>query len=83
MTAAEKRYLNTIASLPCIVCGSWPVEIHHVRRFGETRKHNKAVPLCVNHHRGAGGLHTLGKKEFERRFMSQSEMLKVTAERLK
>lgn len=75
MTAAEKRHLDAVASLPCLVCGRQPVEIHHVRRYGETRKHKKVVPLCPEHHRGTEGLHALGKKEWERRYMTQDAML--------
>lgn len=82
MTAAEKRHLDAVASLPCVVCGARPVSIHHVRRYGETRKHSKVVPLCYTHHQGTAGIHTLGKREFERLFMTQDAMLKETQRRL-
>ena len=82
MTAAEKRHLDAVASLPCVVCGAMPVSIHHVRRYGETRKHSKVVPLCYTHHQGTAGIHTLGKREFERLFMTQDAMLKETQRRL-
>jgi hypothetical protein len=82
MTAAEKRHLDAVSRLPCVVCGAIPVEIHHVRRYGETRKHNQAAPLCPSCHRGPNGLHTIGKKRFEREFMSQGELLKRTEQLL-
>lgn len=82
MTKAEKDYLGHIQSLGCIICGS-PASIHHVRRYGETRKHSKVVPLCYTHHQGTAGIHTLGKREFERLFMTQDVMLALTELRLK
>ena len=81
MTAAEREYLSRVAALGCIICGA-PASIHHVRRYGETRKHSKIVPLCHRHHQGAAGIHTLGKREFERLFMTQDAMLKETQRRL-
>ena len=82
MTAAEKRYLDKVGQLPCVVCGATPVEIHHVRRYGENRKHSKVVPLCWYHHRGPEGLHHLGKRAFERKYLSQDSMLDKTRELL-
>lgn len=82
MTAAEKRHLNAVASLGCIICGNPTVQIHHVRRFGETRKHSNATPLCWLHHQGPEGIHHLGKREWERRYMSQDELLAETRRRL-
>ena len=83
-TKVERDYMSAVASLPCVVdgCGMTWVEIHHIRRFGEKRKHSKIAPLCVNHHRGVDGIHTLGKKEWERRFMTQDAMLLKTYEML-
>lgn len=81
MTKAEKDYLGRIQSLGCIICGS-PASIHHVRRYGEKRKHENATPLCYYHHQGAEGIHHLGKREWERRYMSQDELLAETRRRL-
>jgi len=38
---------------PCIVCGAGPVELHHTRNGGLSRKADAAtlVPLCARHHR--------------------------------
>lgn len=83
MTAAERKHMDAVASLPCLICGATPVSLHHVRRYGETRKHSKVVPLCYTHHQGTAGIHTLGKREFERLFMTQDVMLALTELRLK
>lgn len=82
MTAAEKRHLDAVASLGCLITGG-PAEIHHVRRYGEKRNHFKTAPLSYEYHRGSEGIHTLGKKEWERRYMTQDDLLRKTAERLK
>lgn len=83
MTKAEKAHLKRIASLPCIVCGKQPVEVHHVRRYGAKRDNFQTVPLCPECHRGNTGIHGIGKKRFEREVMTQDELLRLTAERLK
>lgn len=81
MTKAESNHLDKVASLGCLIC-DMPAEIHHVRRFGEKRKHEKATPLCPFHHRGQEGIHTLGKNRWERRYMTQDELLAETQRRL-
>jgi hypothetical protein len=30
-TAAQKRRMDAVAKLPCLVCGGMPVQIHHCR----------------------------------------------------
>lgn len=37
-----------VAELPCLVCGSWPVEIHHMP---DPRSDMRVIPLCPQHHR--------------------------------
>ena len=83
MKKSDKDYMARVAEIPCLVCGETEVELHHVRRFGETRKVSQVVPLCVYHHRAGGGIHHLGQKKWEREFYSQDELLEMTKERLK
>ena len=40
-TKAEKRYLDRVAELPCVVCGAHGVHIHHAR---ERLLYGEAVP---------------------------------------
>lgn len=65
MTAAEKRYVNAVAMLGCILCrelhrpGS-PAEVHHIRtgQGAQQRASNwLIVPLCPVCHRGQHGIH--------------------------
>ncbi len=60
-TALEKRHLDRVASLPCLVCGA-PSTVHHVtarldRRGRITRSHKLTVPLCPRHHQIQHGPH--------------------------
>jgi hypothetical protein len=68
-SAAEKRYHGVLAGLPCAVCGTWPVEVHHVRHDGckgITRNHRLAIPLCPPDHRTSPtAVHRIGTPRFE------------------
>lgn len=78
-TAEEKRHWDRVAQMPCLVCGTWPVELHHVTslatRIGRlTRRHDRVVGLCPRHHRltAQGGhlesVEALGHRGFFKRF---------------
>jgi hypothetical protein len=64
-TSAEKRYLDRVASLGCVICHHLGVEqseaeIHHVRAgqgMAQRAQHWLTVPLCPTHHRGTHGIH--------------------------
>lgn len=75
MTKSDREYLNAVAESGCVICHSSPCEIHHIREYGEKRKHSKVIGLCVNHHRGPEGLHFLGKKEWRRRYGHEKDYL--------
>jgi hypothetical protein len=63
-SAAEKGFHAFVAALPCVGCGSWPVEVHHVISDGFkrlTRCHRLVLPLCPLCHRiGPTALHVIG-----------------------
>ena len=60
-SAAEKRHLERIANLPCVVCGVHPVEVHHIlegRTPGRKSPDFTAIPVCPDCHRGTqNGIH--------------------------
>ena len=72
MTKPEKDYMNSVAALGCAICRinglDTPAEIHHARTGTGLRRasHFDTIPLCFIHHRGAEGLHTLGRKRWEK-----------------
>lgn len=53
-TAIERKHMDRVAGMPCLVCGVWPVTIHHVTAKIEggriTRTHKRITPLCARHH---------------------------------
>ena len=83
MNALEKHY-QAVAALGCVVCkmmgmGFTPAELHHP--YGRKGEHEKEViPLCYSHHR-AGFENKMVvsrhpyKKEFERRYGKESDLL--------
>lgn len=69
-TAAAKRHMARVAKLPCVICGSHPVHVHHVicGRYGQRRPSDfDTIPLCVACHQiGPTAIHN-GKETWERR----------------
>lgn len=85
MTKAEKRHLDSVANLGCIICES-PCEIHHIRTGqGHKRATNfEVIPLCPTHHRNGGygvAIHA-GIKGFESSFGTELSLLSKTHERV-
>lgn len=51
-TAIERRHLQRVADMGCLVCGR-PSTVHHVTSDGYqrlARVHKRTVPLCPTHH---------------------------------
>lgn len=61
MSAKSKNHMGRVAELPCAVCGSMPVEVHHVlegRTPGRRSDDWLTIPLCVGCHRDEhNGIH--------------------------
>jgi hypothetical protein len=54
-TAEERRHMERVAQMPCLVCGGQS-EVHHCTALGTRigrlpRRHDRVVPLCPRHHR--------------------------------
>lgn len=81
MTKDEKKYLDSVARVGCMLCRTAfgikdsPAEIHHIRRFGGKRSTSPVIPLCPEHHRGNSGVHGLGAKHFESKWGITQEAL--------
>lgn len=87
MTKDEKKHLDLLSQLGCIVCarlgyGATPAEIHHPRKgtgLALRASHYDAIPLCVEHHRGQTGVHGLGTKGFAKHYgFDESDLLETT-----
>lgn len=84
MKKSDREYLSKVASIGCIICyqagyPETPAEIHHIRDvglgLGVRNGHANTLPLCPLHHRGNDGIHGMGRKAWEKRFGTQSELL--------
>lgn len=67
--------MERVAQMPCLVCGEWPVQLHHVTGYADRmgrapRSHMRVVPLCPVHHQIQHGPHesveALGHQGFYR-----------------
>lgn len=84
--------MGRVAALGCILCRVTvghervPAEVHHIREGqGAAQRASDflTVPLCPAHHRGAGGVHGLGRRGFEARYkLSELDLLAMTIEEL-
>jgi hypothetical protein len=88
MTAAERDWLDRVASLGCVM--TWhlfdryaPAEIHHLFDAHQ-RSHWLVAPLSPEFHRGPNGFHGLGgERGFRARYkLGEAELLAMTLERL-
>ena len=86
-TAKEKKHLNKVASMGCIVCvnlgvGETPAEIHHIGNgtMGKRASNYEVIPLCHIHHRTGGygvAVHQ-GRVQWETNFGTERDLLKQT-----
>lgn len=80
-TRSQKARWEALRAHGCMVCRQ-PAAIHHLfTGMGGRKDHDKVAGLCWNHHQGPEGIHTIGRKAFAKRFMSELEM-QEKAERL-
>ena len=81
---SEQKHLNLVALLPCCLCGSRGVEVHHIlegRVKGRKSGHFTAIPLCPSCHRGSHGIH--GNQSMMKVYKkTELELLGETIERL-
>lgn len=75
-TKSEREYMSKAAALGCAVCrrleyGETPAMLHHPRTgmgAGMRGKHSDVIPLCIEHHQGATGIHSLGLNGFQAKY---------------
>ena len=82
MTVASDYWMDLVVQVGCVVCSrpkgrsygvSVPPELHHVAEGSGKRSDFSVVPLCLEHNRGASGLHGLGVKKFVARYRPPGE----------
>ena len=92
-TTDEKRHMQKVAELNCIVCElfhfeSSPAEIHHLN--GKTRPgaHFKVIPLCFLHHNSKVDCDKYTSRHphrvrFENRYGTEAELLEIVNNKIK
>ena len=56
MKSKDKRYLQWVAEHPCVHCGTYPVQVHHLRSnalgagMGLKAPHYFTIPVCQSCH---------------------------------
>ena len=80
--------LARIAAMPCIVCGRWGVEVHHIKRrpdgqkygMGQRAPDERTIPLCPTCHRlGPRGVaYHAHPSDFERNHGNECDLLEKT-----
>lgn len=87
-TPKEKRYMDSVASLGCVVCrntgnGQTPALVHHIRTgqgAGQRASNYLTLPLCPIHHMGSGSgvSYHDDSPAFERMYGSELDLLAQT-----
>lgn len=85
-TAKSRAYMGLVANLPCVVCGTWPVEVHHKTGAGMGLRASDydTIPLCPAHHRTGGpgvAIHA-GTRTWEEKYGTQDDHIRETQRKL-
>ena len=83
-TRAEKRYLDRVAQLDCVVCGAHGVHIHHAREgegMAQRAPNWLAIALCPPCHTGPRGIHG-DRSVLRQEKLDELDLLARTIERL-
>lgn len=80
----EKKWMDKVAQLPCVLCGAHGVQLHHIREgqgMAQRASNFLVVPLCPDCHTGPMGVH--GDKTMMRiKKLTELDMLAQTIEAL-
>ena len=74
-TKAESDHMAKISRLNCIICGTFPVEVHHITDCGRRLGHFFTLPLCVNCHRGNRGFSGKDRSSWDKSLSNQLKLL--------
>lgn len=85
MKSAASKHMGRVAALPCSVCGSQPVQVHHIlvgRTPGRKSPDWLTIPLCPDCHLGShNGIHGMASI-WKVMKMTEHDALANTLERL-
>ena len=84
-TAAERRHMAWVAEQGCAVC-QCPAQVHHITEMGSgriTRDNFLVIGLCLSHHTGRWGIHSLSRVGFAELYdldvAHRAKMLRATS----
>lgn len=82
-TKAEREYMARVVDLGCVICKQ-PAQVHHMGSggMGMRSSHSDIIPLCMNHHTGPQGIHTIGKRTWQDKYGYEREYLELVREAL-
>jgi hypothetical protein len=49
----DRKHMERVAQLPCVICGRWPVHVHHIKHDRHSQRKasdTDTIPLCHSHH---------------------------------
>ena len=83
-TKKERLHMSKVAEMGCFVCGGI-ASVHHIRPkgtgMGRRSSHYETIPLCYEHHQGNHSIHNR-KIEFEKKYGTEKEILKIVLSRI-
>jgi len=74
-TKAEKAHMAFIASLPCVICGSYPVHVHHLTEAGRRLGNFFTLPLCPSCHVGDNGFSGKNRNAWDKSLQNQLDLM--------
>jgi len=90
-TAAEKRHIGIVKTMPCVICyPAWYMttllrsaitnfgfnsEYHHITDARGRLGHMFGLPLCANHHRGRDGFSGINRGAWDKSLNNQLALL--------
>jgi hypothetical protein len=83
-TKSEKKYMNRVAELPCVLCGEHGVQVHHVREgqgMAQRSQNWLTVALCPECHTGSTGFHG-NRNRLRLAKLDEMDLLALTIEKL-
>ena len=90
-TAKEKRHMNDVSELGCIVCrrqglGYVPCEIHQINGKTKLDAHFQVIGLCFEHHRAGRDREPISRHPYKKRFVdaygTEQQLLDYTNQHL-
>ena len=79
MTNPKLKYL-LVFLLITLLCAGAVEAFYYVLENKLGIKDKDMIPLCHYHHQGPGGIHHIGKKEWEEKYATQRNLHKILME---